>query len=274
MSAKTKLMAALAAVLAGVFLYSGWVLVNYRLDSRRQQQEHEQLRQLLETPAAQSPETEQPLQGDSLPTYVTVTHPETGEERQVLGKYASLYERNDDFVGWIAIEGTRVDYPVLQSDGKDYYLRRGFDRKRANHGSIYVWEQANVFAPSDHVTLFGHRMNDGTMFYDLLNYAKQDFWQAHPRFRFDTLEGEQEYEIFAAFRTSGSGGEGVDYHTFVDADSPEAFDAFVSQCLALSFYDTGIVPQYGDKLVTLSTCDYALENGRMAVMGRRLEPEG
>lgn len=253
----------LLVVLLGVFFFSGWRLGDYWLTSRRRQQEHEQLRQMVQLTA---PEQEE------LPAYVTVTDPETGEVRTILREYAALYERNSDLVGWIRVEGTRVDYPVVQSDRKDYYLRRNFEKKRANHGSIYVWEEADVFAPSDNVTLFGHRMNDGTMFYDLLSYAREEFWREHPAFRFETLEGEYEYEIFAAFRTSGTGGEGLEYHTFVEANSPEAFDAFVAQCRDLSFYDTGILPQYGDKLVTLSTCDYALENGRMVVVGRRVEP--
>lgn len=250
--------------LLGVFLYSGWVLADYWLESNAQQQEHEQLRQMV-----QAAEAEQ----EELPVFVSVTDPETGEARTVLRQYAPLYESNCDFVGWIRIDGTRIDYPVVQSAVKDYYLRRGFDKKRANHGTIYAWEQGDVFAPSDNVTLFGHRMNDGTMFYDLLGYADENFWQAHPVFRFDTLEEEGEYEIFAAFRTSGIGGEGFDYHTFVDAADPEEFDAFVSRCKELSRYDTGITPKYGDKLVTLSTCDYALKNGRMVVVGRKLDLE-
>ena len=264
-----RILALVMLALAGVFVYSGWVLADYYMESARQKQAHEELVELTR-PAVQQPDPAVPPQ--PLPTHVTVTDPETGEERQVLREYAALYERNRDLVGWICVEGTGIDYPVVQSDIKDYYLRRDFDRKRANHGSIYVWEQADVSEPSDNVTLFGHRMNDGTMFYGLLAYAGEDYYRAHPVFRFSTLDGHWDYEIFAAFRTSGTGGEGLDYHTFVDADSPEGFDAFVSQCRALSFYDTGIVPQYGDKLVTLSTCDYALENGRMVVVGRRVEP--
>lgn len=260
MARQKKILLILLIVLLGVFALSGWVLADYWLDSQAQQQEHEQLRQMV-----QHSEPEQ----EELPTFVTVTDPETGEERTILSRYAALYERNHDFVGWVSIEGTDIDYPVVQSDIKDYYLRRNFEKKRANHGSIYVWEQADVFAPSDNVTLFGHRMNDGTMFYDLLAYADEEFWREHPVFRFDTLDGKHEYEIFAAFRTSGTGGEGVAYHTFVNAADEAEFDAFVRACKEQAFYDTGITPQYGDKLVTLSTCDYTLKNGRMVVMGRR-----
>lgn len=249
-------------ILVGVFVYSGWVLADYWLESNAQQQEHEQLRQLLQTDL---PEQE------NLPAHVTVTDPESGEERMVWREYAALYERNRDLVGWISVEGTNINYPVMQSKVKDYYLRRNFEKKRANHGSIYVWEAADVFAPSDNVTLFGHRMNDKTMFYDLLNYTDKAFWNEHSTFFFDTLEAEYEYKIFAAFRTSGTGGEGVAYHTFVNAADRNEFDAFVDECKKLSFYDTGITPEYGDKLVTLSTCDYAQKNGRMVVIGYRID---
>lgn len=251
----------LLIVLLGVFVFSGWVLADYWLESRAQQQELEQLRELVQTP---EPEREE------LPLLVAVTDPDTGEERTVLREYAPLYERNRDMVGWIHVEGTGIDYPVLQSKIKDYYLRRNFDKKRANHGSIYVWEWADVFAPSDNVTMFGHRMNDKTMFYELLSYEQESFWQEHPTFRFSTLEEHYDYEIFAVLRTSGTGGEGMAYHTFVNAADQQEFDAFISECKQLSFYDTGITPQYGDKLVTLSTCDYALSNGRMVIVGRRV----
>jgi len=250
----------------GVFAASGYVLVDYYLESHDQQQVHRELVELTRVP-----QPEQTTQQEPLPTHVTVADPKTGEERAVLREYAELYERNSDLVGWIEVPGTDINYPVLQSSVKDYYLRRDFNKKRANHGSIYVWEWADVFAPSDNVTMFGHRMRDGTMFYDLLQYDDEKFWREHPVFRFSTLEEHNEYEIIAAFRTSGTGGEGFAYHTFVNASTAEEFDAFVSRCKELSLYDTGVTAQYGDKLVTLSTCDYSLSNGRMVVVGRRTQ---
>lgn len=261
---KKKLLLLPLAAMLGVFLFSGYVLASYMIQSHNQKQIHQQLVELTRVPE------EAATRQEPLPTHVAVTDPDTGEERIVLREYAPLYERNRDFVGWIHIDGTQIDYPVMQSAVKDYYLHRNFDKKRANHGSIYVWEWADVFTPSDNVTMFGHRMNDKTMFYELLSYEQESFWQEHPTFRFSTLAEHYDYEIFAAFRTSGTGGEGMAYHTFVNAVDQQEFDAFISECKQLSFYDTGITPQYGDKLVTLSTCDYALSNGRMVIVGRRI----
>ncbi|MBR2897337.1 MAG: class B sortase [Oscillospiraceae bacterium] len=257
---KRKLLLIPIGLLVGVFLLSGWRLGDYMIRSHRQKQLHRELAEIVRADAEAQKE---------LPPHKTVKHPETGEERAVLRKFASLYERNGDLVGWICIPGTKINYPVLQSRVEEYYLRRDFDKTWSHHGSIYAWEKADVFAPSDNVTLFGHQMNDGAMFCDLLDYADAAFWREHPTFRFDTLDGEFAYEIFAVFRTSGTGGEGFAYHTFTDAADAEEFDAFAAECRALSLYDTGIVPRYGDKLVTLSTCDEAIENGRMVVVGRR-----
>ena len=119
----------------GIFAYSGYVLVNYYLESHDQQQIHRELVELT-----QVPHLEQSAQQDPLPTHVTLSDPKTGEERAVLREYAELYEQNSDLVGWIEVPGTKINLPVMQSSVKDYYLRRDFNKKRANHGSIYVWE--------------------------------------------------------------------------------------------------------------------------------------
>ena len=106
------------------------------------------------------------------------------------------------------------------------------------------------------------------MFADLLDYRKQDFWSAHPTVQFDTLMQHRNYQVFAVFITTASEGQGFSYHTFVDAQTEEEFDAYVSRCKVLSLYDTGITPVYGDKLITLSTCEYTRENGRFVVVAK------
>ena len=87
----------------------------------------------------------------------------------------------------------------------------------------------------------------------------------HPKHRKST------YEIFAVFRTTASKGEGFTYHQFIDAKDEAEFNQFVNACKALSYYDTGVNPTYGDKLITLSTCDKSVEDGRLVVVARRIE---
>lgn len=124
---------------------------------------------------------------------------------------------------------------------------------------------------SDNLVLYGHHMNNGTMFSDLCKYASEDFYREHKTICFDTLDSFGEYEVIAAFKTVAYSGEGFKYYHFVNAESAEAFDEYIAECKALALYDTGVTAEYGDKLITLSTCEYSRTNGRMVVVAKLLD---
>ena len=174
-------------------------------------------------------------------------------------------------VGWIKIEGTKVNYPVMQTKERpNYYLKRNFDGMPSDWGSIYIREECDVNTPSDNVTIYGHNMIDCSMFGDLKNYNDKKFWEEHKEIFFDTLSEDHVYEIFAVFKTTANEGEGFAYHQMEDAANEKEYNDFVATCKKLSFYDTGITPQYGDKLICLSTCEYTMDNGRLVVAARRI----
>lgn len=272
-----------------VFLVSGYFLVDYILASRKQKESFNNLASIM----AQATVPTQPVQtlppsdtdapAQEMPTisldeealvspYVEITDPETGEIVSLLPEFAPLYSLNNDIVGWISIADTVINYPVMQTpDSPNYYLRRDYYGKHSTHGCIYIREDADVFAPSDNLTIYGHRMRDGSMFYDILKYKKKSFWEEHQYITFNTLRERHTYQIFAAFKTTSTIHAAFPYHMFVDAADPEEFDEYVENCLDISLYDTGIVPVYGDKLITLSTCDYSQENGRLVVVAVRMD---
>lgn len=198
-----------------------------------------------------------------------VEEPEPEPKVEILSEFQPKYDENNDMVGWIKIPGTAIDYPVVQTpDRPNYYLHRDFSGAEDYAGTLYVREKCDVNTPSDNVTIYGHNMANGTMFGPLHKYKEKQFWEANTLVQFDTLYERHTYEIFAVFRVSANGG--FSYHTFDTAGDEAAYDAFVSQCKALSFYDTGLTPKYGEKLITLSTCDRAIENGRLVVVARRI----
>lgn len=187
----------------------------------------------------------------------------------VLFEYQALYEINRDMVGWIQIDGTAIDYPVVQSPYEmNFYLRRNFYKEDATCGTIYVREACNVDLPSDNVTVYGHNMRNGTMFADLHKYEKKTFWSDHRYVNFDSLHEYRTYEIFAIFKTTADLTKGFSYHVYDTFATEKAFNQYVSTCKNLSIYDTGITPVFGDKLLTLSTCDKSISDGRLVVVCR------
>ena len=187
-------------------------------------------------------------------------------------KYAAVYEQNPDFVGWISIDGTNINYPVMQTPSDpDFYLKHAFDKSYSDYGVPYVQENCDL-EQSDNVVIYGHHMKNGSMFSDLCKYESEDFYQKHKTVHFDTLADFGEYEIVAAFKTVAYSQEGFKYYHFVNAEDEAAFGEFIAECKSLVLYDTGVTAEYGDKLITLSTCEYSRTNGRMVIVAKLVVP--
>ena len=181
-----------------------------------------------------------------------------------------LHQKNPDCVGWITIEGTAIEYPVMfHPTQKNYYLHRYFNGRHVSAGALFIAENCNPDT-SDNVIIYGHHMNSGKMFAALNKYKKQSFYENHRRIVYETLNGTEIYEIICAFTTRVYTGHDFQYYALSKANSPAEFDAYVNACRSRSWYDTGKTAQYGDKLLTLSTCEYSQKNGRMVVVAKRI----
>lgn len=261
----------LLVIFCAVFLVSAYFIVDYFLDSHKQQSQFDDLSQLISS--KKDPQVEEETVADATeatgPVLIQVTDPETGEIVEVLEEYAELYLLNNDIVGWMTIPGTKIDYPVMHHpESTDYYLYKDFYEKHSSHGCFYVREQCSVEPHTDNVTIYGHNMYDGTMMAALHDYKSKDFWAEHKTITFNSLTEYREYEIMAVFRIEASIDVDFQYHLFVDAADEAHFMEFVNNCKSLSLYDTGVTAQYGDKLITLSTCDRSITNGRLVVVAR------
>lgn len=241
---------------AALFLFSGVMLCRLFWDAKSSARTFDEVAELVASepqPPAQAPEAEEEPQ--PLSAFET---------------YAEVYEKNADFVGWLSIEGTRIDYPVMQTkDRPDYYLKKNFQKQYSDYGVPYAAENCDIDL-SDNTVLYGHHMNDGSMFSDLCRYESEDFYREHQFIRFDTLGGYGRYEVVAAFKTAAYSEDGFKYYRFIQAADAAEFDDFISQCKVLSLYDTGVSTEYGEKLLTLSTCEYSRPNGRMVVVAKKI----
>ena len=270
----------LLGIFAAVFLISAAYLIQYFVGSQEAGSKYDDLASRLESIRATMPTQTEPTKPTPPPT-----DPETGEtiapppteptepkEPTILPDYLPFYQLNSDMVGWITIPETKINYPVLQTpDNPDYYLYRNFDKMGSDWGAIYAEEGCDINAPSDNVILYGHHMRDGSMFAQLNKFQFKDFWQDHQTFTFDTLYERHTYQIWAVFKTTANlGDKHFPYHQFINAYAEEQYGEFVDMVKLLDFYDTGITPQYGDKLLCLSTCEYTLDNGRFVVCAVRV----
>ena len=193
----------------------------------------------------------------------------TSTRNNLLPQYQALYAQNSDLAGWIQIDGTNINYRVMQSKhAPDFYLKHNFEKADSPHGCPYVQTNCNLQTPSDNILVYGHNMKDGTMFSDLLQYKRESFWQQHRIIQFDTLTAQAEYTVMAVFQ-----GEAEDlfaYYQFANAETPQEFAAYVDACKGVALYETGVTAAYGDKLITLSTCDDSGKNSRVVVVAKRI----
>ncbi len=264
----------LTVILMAVFCVSAYQVGSYFVDSKKQKDLYNDLSSVVQDAQQQAQSTTPPAKETEPDEATGATGTESTEETEpvMLPGYAELYEMNNDLVGWIRIEGTEIDYPVMQTPSSpNFYLKRNFNKEDSARGCIYIREECDVYAPSDNVTIYGHNMKDGSMFAFLHQYADKEVWEENKIILFDTLYEKHTYEIFSVFLTTTSIGEGFAYHQMVDAQTEEDFDEFIANCKSRALYDTGITPEYGDKIICLSTCEYTQINGRLVVAARRVD---
>ncbi|NCB50562.1 MAG: class B sortase [Clostridia bacterium] len=194
---------------------------------------------------------------------------------QVMEKYAALAEQNPDTIGWLKIEGTAIDYAVMWTpDEPDKYIDVDFYGNFSNRGTLYLDEDCDIWE-SENLIIYGHHMQSSAMFGNLDYFSGESYWENHKFIQFDTIYEEQTYEIVAAFyaRILYSNEEGFRYYQFIEADDEETFNEYVDFIKQNQCYDTGVDLEYGDRLLTLSTCAYQVENGRFAVVAKLVKDE-
>lgn len=204
--------------------------------------------------------------------FYTVTREEDIEVPDVLDKYITLYNSNKNLIGWIKIDDTIIDYPVMQCNDNTYYLEHNFDQEEDRAGALFLDCGCDVVRGNDNYIIYGHHMTSGKMFASLPKYESESYYQDHPYIRFDTIYEEAVYQVMYAFRSKVYTEDQIvfKYYQFIDAYSEEEFNSYMQEMADMAYYDTGVTAVYGDSLLTLSTCDYQETNGRFVVVAKRI----
>ena len=190
----------------------------------------------------------------------------------ILTKYQDSYDKNNDLIGWIKINDTNIDYPVVQCNDNEFYLTHNFKGKNDANGCIFADMYCNVYPRSKNIILYGHHMKSGKMFANLEKYDSYDFYQKHKTFQFDTIYEEALYEVVFVFRDfiHATDDTSFKYYEFVDVTSETEFDSYMTELREKSLYDTNVEVNFKDELLTLSTCDYMQANGRFVIIAKKI----
>ena len=263
---KSKLVLMLATVmLMGVTVFAGCKVVGILSEYYAGESSYEQMEQYIVQPSAKPEPTKRPQQE------AVEAQPERSESMQVQPEpddtafpvvdFAALAGVNEDVVAWITIEGTKVNYPVVQGEDNQYYLKRMIDGERNSAGSIFMdCANASDFT-DDNTVLYGHNMNNGSMFAGIRKYRDQEFYEAHPQIMVMTPDGNYMYDIVAGYVASEK-----EAAWMLDFSTEEKAMRWIGEAMERSGFDSTVQPQPGDRFLTLSTCTYEVENARFVVV--------
>lgn len=192
-------------------------------------------------------------------------------EPVALNQYQELYQGNPDFAGWLKIDGTVIDYPVMWQGEGDYYLTHNYQQENAKNGSIILDERCSL-TDSSHSMLYGHNMQSGKMFGGLEKYGNKEYYEKHRLIQYDTVYESGLYEVMAVFRSRiyYQDEEVFKFYEYPVLLEEEKYNEYVAGVKELSLFDTGVWAEYGDRLLTLVTCEYSDEDGRFVVVAREV----
>jgi len=189
-------------------------------------------------------------------------------------KLQELQKVNSDIVALIKIEGTNINYPVMQGEDNSYYMTHNYKKQKSKEGEIFLDKDYDWSLPSTNLLIYGHNnIGSNEMFAGLMKYKQESFYKKHKIIEFITNEEEEKYEIISVFlaRVYYKHEKNVfRYYYFINANSKQDFDNFINNCKKASLYEIKETAAYGDKLMTLSTCEYSRTNGRLVVVAKKV----
>ena len=184
-----------------------------------------------------------------------------------------LKKQNNDIVAWLEIPNTKIKYPVLQTTDNEYYMTHTYKKEYSTDGSIFLDKNYDWNIPSSNLLIYGHNNNNGNMFQDLLKYEDENYYKEHPTIEFTTVDEDCKYEIISVFKSRvyyKSEQNVFRYYFFINAENEEEYNYYVEESKKASLYDTGKTAEYGDQLLTLSTCEYSQEDGRFVIVAKKI----
>lgn len=258
---KNAILIIIICLLLMILLLSGWKAYTIWQEYQKGEQTYEDLDQYISVPEKTEPADPEKTEPTKPGAPEQETQPTEPEEFWPQVDFEKLQQLNPDVVGWIYIEGTQVNYPIVQGKDNDYYLYRLFTGERNSSGSIFLEAGLPRDFTAQNNPVYGHHMKNGTMFADVINYKKQEFYETHPVALLMTPEKNYELVLFSGYVVKPTD------DSWDTSFSEEAFGQWLQKVKNRSLFISDVVPTVQDRIVTLSTCTYETDDARFVVHG-------
>lgn len=251
------------------------ISISYKVYLKHQESmEFEKLTQEVEADSNPIIESEEPSQTDVSEAEEDTNSEEIPEEPTILPDYEKLYEENNDLYGWIRIDDTVINYPVMYSPyDPELYLHADFSKNDSISGTPFV-----LTPDTENIIIYAHNMKNRTMFGSLREYKDADYYEEHKYIEFDTLYEKAQYEIVAvskaiAYYDAKEIPDGAYlFYEHTSLSNEDEFNAYIENAKENEYFDTGVEASYGDSLITLCTCDYWTTNARLIIVAKKSQP--
>ena len=197
----------------------------------------------------------------------TASKKEDSNSNSVLSKYNKLIADNEDYICWLKMDNTKIDYPVVQSNDNSYYLDRDFNKNHLAAGSIFM-DFRNDFDNDKSVVIYGHNMRNDTMFGELDKFKTESFFKDNNKFKIEYKDKTYTYEVFSVYI-----GDASENFVEVSFDSDEEYIDYLNRIKSKSLFKSDIEVSNKDKIVTLYTCSYEFDGARTVVNGKLISVE-
>lgn len=247
-----------------VIVCSGTYLVHYHYNRMEQ---NRIVKEVQERKQQQEEVIEEPIEEE-------LSEETENEEKQILSEYEALYDENNDLYGWIKIDDTVIDYPVMFTpEDPNFYENRNWNKEVCDVGST-IFIDGRTAEDSENIIIYGHNMKNLSMFGSLKYYKEKEYYEEHKYIELDTIYEKATYEIIAVSKAKvyyyEEPSDEYLFYMNVELDSEEEFNEYVKNMKSNSYYDIEATAQYGDQLITLCTCDYYTTDGRLLIVAKKI----
>lgn len=260
----------LCLIFAGIAVFSGYKIIMILSEYKAGEETYADLQQYISMPEATEGKDNvnvnavpgQTADRQQAETEVSIPTAGEGEKGFPTVDFETLCAINSDVVGWLYLQGTQINFPVVQGEDNQEYLYWLINGDYNSAGTPFMDYRNTVDFSDRNTIIYGHNMNNGTMFADIHKYTEQQYYDEHPFLLLLTPEGNHKVEIFAGYIT------GLDANAWqMDFSSDEEFTAWIETAIGRSAFKSNVVPMAEDKILTLSTCSSSANQTRFVLLG-------